>query len=473
MPHADKIYYHTTTLCPLCEKLLPGVVQSRNGGVFVSRVCPDHGTLDALVCSDIAWYESLPKFDVAPEKPSNPRAKTVKGCPDDCGLCPAHRQKAGTAAIEISNRCNNDCPVCLADNQATFEMSPQQVLEIVESALQSQSTVDVVTLSGGEPTIHPQLFEILDLLSARKEVGRISINTNGIRVAQDDAFLQRLQGYSKVYVSLHYDGQGAKALRNTEFAMQQRALDRLCDRGISVVPVVLGAQGVNEKELGSITLGLLTRSVSVKSAILSLMAYTGSGGSRFEGDPKTRLTIPGALDEIELGTNGVLRKSDFMPLPMPNPICAAIGYFLVDGPTVTPLIRCAGVDRVLDFTKNSHFASVDDRLEDFFRDSIDRVFAEGAAIEDGELILPRLKAFITRLFPKETKLDNAERARIVEESIKTVFVMQFMDGWTFDSLRLQKCSCQHLLPDGVRVPSCGYYAYHRRFDGRFSRSTHG
>ncbi len=45
---------------------------------------------------------------------------------------------------------------------------------------------------------------------------------------------------------------------------------------------------------------------------------------------------------------------------------------------------------------------------------------------------------------------------------------QFMDGWTFDTQRLSKCSCQHLFADGHRIPSCGYYAYHRKRDPRFS-----
>ncbi len=49
--------------------------------------------------------------------------------------------------------------------------------------------------------------------------------------------------------------------------------------------------------------------------------------------------------------------------------------------------------------------------------------------------------------------------------------MQFMDPWTFDARRLTRCSCQHVLPDGKIVASCGYYAHHRRFDPRFDTSS--
>lgn len=471
MAVADRLYYRMTTLCPLCNELMPGEVRATEHGVLVSRQCPKHGRIDGLVCSDIGWYESLPKFDVPPVKPPHARTLTAKGCPQDCGLCPAHRQKAGTSAIEITNRCNNACPVCIADNQATFDLSPGQVMDIVEEAIRTQGSLDVVTLSGGEPTVHPHLFEILDALE-RSKVGRVAVNTNGIRIAKDDAFLERLAGYGKVYASIHYDGAGAKALRGTDQEMQERALDRLCQRGIGVVPVVLAARGVNDAELGAVVVRLLRHSPAVKSAILSLMAYTGHGGAAFPGDPRSRLTIPGALDAIEAGAGGVIAKRDFMPLPMPNPICAAIGYFLVDGTDVTPLIRYAGVDRVLAFTQNSHFAAADERAEQFFRETIDHVYAHAAA-DDVDVVLPRLKRFVKRLFPQGHALPPDARAKIVEESIKTVYLMQFMDAWTFDSHRLAKCSCQHLLPGGVRIPSCGYYAYHRRFDTRYAAVPNG
>jgi 7,8-dihydro-6-hydroxymethylpterin dimethyltransferase len=56
---------------------------------------------------------------------------------------------------------------------------------------------------------------------------------------------------------------------------------------------------------------------------------------------------------------------------------------------------------------------------------------------------------------------------LAEKHIRTVYLMQFMDAWTFDAKRLSRCSCQHVLPGGKIVPSCGYYSYHRRFDPRF------
>ncbi len=99
---APRRYYDTTTLCPVCSRLLPGNVFGRNGAVYLSRECPEHGAIEALVCSDVNWFEGLQRFDVPPIKPSHPRTSIQQGCPPDCGLCSAHRQLAGTMAIEIS-----------------------------------------------------------------------------------------------------------------------------------------------------------------------------------------------------------------------------------------------------------------------------------------------------------------------------------------------------------------------------------
>jgi uncharacterized radical SAM superfamily Fe-S cluster-containing enzyme len=465
--NTTKYYYDTTTLCPTCEQLLPGQVSWLGDGVYVTRTCPEHGYFRGLICSDRDWFERLPQFDVTPVKPARYRNPAKDGCPRDCGLCPAHRQMAGTAAIEISNHCNSDCPVCLADNNGTFELSPDEVQGMVAKLLDSQEYVDVVALSGGEPTIHPRIFEIIDKLETMN-IGRILINTNGWRIAADDRFLDELAKRRKVYVSLHADGSRCEDIRGVAPAVQEQALERLIARKISVVPLVLAVQGVNDFELGVIATNLLTRSPEVKTIIFSMMTHAGRNGSRFAGDPERRLTIPGALDCIEQGSAGRFKKRDFMPLPMPNPLCAAIGYFLVEGDEITPIIPLAGVDKVVAFLGNTHFGNPDAAFERFFRETIDDLYANADRIDGAAELLAKLRRLLERLFPVGERLSDDERRRIAEESIKAVYLMQFMDSWAFDSVRTSKCSCQHLLPDGVIIPSCGYYSYHRRFDSRFA-----
>lgn len=459
-------YYSTKTLCPFCSRLLPGEVFGRDGAVYLSRECPDHGEIEALVCSDVNWFEGLRRFDVTPIKPEHPRQPVREGCPLDCGLCAAHRQVAGTMAIEISNKCNANCPVCLGDNQNTFEMSLEEIRGLVEGAIRDQGQIGVLTLSGGEPTSHPQFFEILGLLN-RPEIGRINLNSNGLRMAREPEFVSRLRQHPKVYVSLHFDGRGAEAIRGIKPELQAQALERLCEAGVSVVPLILGVRDINEQELGALVPALLQRSKAIKTVIVSLMAYTGANGSRFKPNPLRRLTTPDAIDSIIAGSGTTIHREDFIPVPMPNPICAAIGYFFVDQEGVLPMIRAAGVDHTVACIQNQHFAQADEKMESFFREMINNIYANPEKFPDSGRTLRRLKAFVERLFPAGGR--RAEEQKVLaEESIKTVFIMQFMDGWTFDTERLSKCSCQHLLPGNRRVPSCGYYAFHRRRDARFA-----
>jgi hypothetical protein len=205
----------------------------------------------------------------------------------------------------------------------------------------------------------------------------------------------------------------------------------------------------------------------VKSIIISIMAYTGSRGTSFPGDPMTRLTIPGALDAIQTTTLGRIRKDDFMPLPMPNPMCAAIGYFLLLDGTLTPLIPFGAIEQVVAHTKNGHFGKMTPQFAHFLRESIDGIYVHPEKYPNGERALRQFRRFLELLFPSRAPLTDAQRARLAEAHIRAVYLMQFMDSWTFDARRLSRCSCQHVLPGGKIVSSCGYYSYHRRFDDRF------
>ncbi len=369
-------------------------------------------------------------------------------------------------AIEISNKCNANCPVCLGDNRGTFQMSLDEIRGLVDEAVRDQSHIGVLTLSGGEPTIHPLFFEILSMLD-RPEIGRINLNSNGLRMAREPEFVDRLRQHPKVYVSLHFDGQAAESIRGTKTKIQELALDRLCEAGVSVVPLILGVRDINDRELGAMVPALLRRSPAIKTVIISLMAYTGANGSRFKPNPLGRLTTPDAIDSITLGSGMAIHREDFIPVPMPNPICAAIGYFFVDQEGVIPMIRAAGVDHAVACIQNQHFAQADEKMEAFFREMINNIYANPHDFPDSAGMLRRLRTFVERLCPAGGRPATRQKA-LAEESIKTVFIMQFMDGWTFDTERLSKCSCQHLLPGNRRVPSCGYYAYHRQRDARFA-----
>ena len=71
--------------------------------------------------------------------------------------------------------------------------------------MRNEGEPDVVQISGGEPTIHPEFFAILDRAKAAP-IRHLMVNTNGIRIAEDEAFAKRLAGYMPDFeVYLQFD----------------------------------------------------------------------------------------------------------------------------------------------------------------------------------------------------------------------------------------------------------------------------
>ncbi len=62
-------------------------------------------------------------------------------------------------------------------------MSIDEARSRLDGFFATQQLLDVLMLSGGEPTIHPQFQQILDL-APTYPINRVLINTNGLRLVQ-------------------------------------------------------------------------------------------------------------------------------------------------------------------------------------------------------------------------------------------------------------------------------------------------
>src|SRR5262249_12539538 len=82
----------TTSIGPLCKRLLDAQLVEREGRVVLSRACPDHGPFEAVVYGDAERYLEIQRFDKPGEEPLERQTETVAGCPHDCGICPEHAQ---------------------------------------------------------------------------------------------------------------------------------------------------------------------------------------------------------------------------------------------------------------------------------------------------------------------------------------------------------------------------------------------
>ena len=164
-------YGQTTSLCETCLELVPTKILIEDDDVFYLKRCPEHGVQKTLISTDAAYYRRCRDYLKPADIPLAFQSRTNFGCPYDCGLCPDHEQHSCLALMEINETCNLTCPVCFA-NSAPHRPGNRSLAEIetmLDTLVASEGEPDLLQISGGEPTLHPQILEILRLGEAASD----------------------------------------------------------------------------------------------------------------------------------------------------------------------------------------------------------------------------------------------------------------------------------------------------------------
>ena len=114
----------TESVCPVCLERIPAERIAEDDAVFLRKTCPQHGLFKTVIWRGLASYRA---WGGEPRMPSTPPvcgAKIAKGCPFDCGLCPDHRQHTCCVVLDVTQRCNLNCPVCFASAGNSTEPDP-------------------------------------------------------------------------------------------------------------------------------------------------------------------------------------------------------------------------------------------------------------------------------------------------------------------------------------------------------------
>ncbi|MFI7463144.1 radical SAM protein [Nonomuraea sp. NPDC049646] len=314
---------------------LSGRLAERDGRVWLERGCREHGLIRTLYDEDPEILSYLEEW-TAPTKQHIPDVSgnfaPIPGAYLN-GLPEMQTQHTCILLEDIAEACNLRCPTCFADSSPdlTGVVPVADVLANVDQRLARENgKLDVLMLSGGEPTLHPELKTLLAELVSRP-VTRILINTNGVLVARDDALLDLLTEHrDRVEVYLQYDGSSAEASRHHRGGDLRRikaeAVRRLSEREIFTTLVMTAALGVNDGEIGDVVrLALDTPFVGG----VSLQPQFGSGRSGVI-DPSDRLTHTGVLKRLGPQTGGLVTWRDLTALPCSHPHCCSVGYLIRD-----------------------------------------------------------------------------------------------------------------------------------------------
>jgi uncharacterized radical SAM superfamily Fe-S cluster-containing enzyme len=442
---ADYVFFELTrSICPTCRRPIDAQILLRDGKVYMRKRCPEHGQFEALVYADADAYVGNARYNKPGTIPLAFSSEVKQGCPFDCGLCPEHQQHVCLGIIEVNSACNMDCPLCFADAGPGFNLTLQEVEEILDHLVETEGSPQVVQFSGGEPSIHPL---IVPMLRAAKERGieHVMLNTNGKRIARDDRFLAELAAV-RPSIYFQFDGfeeRTYELLRGEPRILPEklRALDRLAEIDLGVVLVAAVERGTNDHEVGRLVrFGIehpAVRGINFQPAF-----HAGRHGHH---DPLQRLTIPDVLRGIEEQTQALFRVDDFVPVPCCFPTCNSVTYAYLDGDKVIPLPRVLNVDDYLDYITNRVVpdlgAEVRRALEGLWSSSA----VPGGDRAATDFALSCGSCDLSTLAPSE-----------IAKQMFMVMLQDFMDPWTFNQKNLMKCCKEFLLPGGHQIPFCAY-----------------
>lgn len=437
----------TTSLCETCLELVPAKVIIEDGCVFYLKRCRAHGVQKTLISDDLAYWRSQKDWLKPGDRPLRTQTRTEAGCPFDCGLCPDHEQHSCLAIVEINSACNLTCPVCFADAEDIHggHLPLDTIEAMLDALVESEGEPDLVQLSGGEPTLHPQFFEILDAVK-RRPIRHVMINTNGVRIAQDPTFVDRLATYApRLEVYLQFDSLDDDALVNVRGARLSRirraALEALERVGLSTTLVAVVKRGVNDHEIAAIVDHALDW-----RCVRGVTFQPVQDAGRNQGfDAKTNRILTTQIRR-EVAKTRVFGLEDMIPLPCnPDQIC--IGYGLRDGRSVTPITSLLPRELILQGPNTISYEAYP-----ALREAVVGLLSLATSQCNTEEKLAEVLCCLPHaLVPEDLGYANSFR----------VVILQFLDRYNFDIATVKR-SCVHFVtPEGQIIPFDTYNSFYR------------
>ncbi len=435
------LFYDTTaSVCSTCLTRVEAKILVQDDQVYLEKWCPEHGFERVLVCDDAAYYRACREVYVkAPEMPERFNTTMRRGCPFDCGLCPDHMQHSCLSVVEITDHCNLRCPVCYAASGPHREShrSLAEVEAMLDTIVANEGEPDVVQISGGEPTLHPEFFAILDA-AKRRPIRHLMINTNGLRIAREPDFAARLAEYQPgLEIYLQFDSLRDDVLRELRGAdlakIHDQALANLEAAGLSTTLVMTVKKGLNDDEIGAVIQHGLGYAC-VRGVTLQPVQESG----RLEGyDPAVHRLTVSEIRRAIAAQSGVFTLEDIVPVPC-NPDTIAMGYALKLAGQVQPLTRYLDPQALLAGPRNTIVFERDPHL----KEHLFRLLSTNHSPESQANCLSDLLCCLPKVAAPSLGYQNVFR----------VLIVQFMDARNLD-IRALKKSCIHMArPDGRMIP---------------------
>ena len=440
----------TQSLCPHCLCRTSARRITENGSVFLVKSCTTHGELDKVVL----WKNSFPSYSEWTRQSNEHIGRCrdsvpsiAPGCPFNCGICPDHRQGTCTAVIEVTHRCNLHCPVCFASSgtMAAADLKKVQIVRMLQALLERSGPCPL-QFSGGEPTMRDDLPEIV-ALSREMGFDHTQINTNGIRLSQDENYGRALKDAGVSIIFLQFDGLTDAVharIRGSELLqIKLKAVERCAELKLGVILVPTLLKGVNDTQIGSIIQFAKKRIPVVKGVHFQPMTYLG----RYPEEPRNekRLLIPDILNAIEAQTMSELKVENFLPPGCEESHCSFSAFAMLgsDGRLI-PTTRFDSIQETGSCCSEEYARRSINYVRRHWRYRESELTAPGSGLQSGTDCACKT----------DTQEDLFER---IQSHSLSISGMAFQDAWNIDLERLQRCCVHMVTPEGNLVPFCAYY----------------
>jgi hypothetical protein len=399
----------------------------------MTKSCPQHGDFETRLANDAQYYyEASGAGDACCGGSS---------C-DGAAVDPFDTLSTCIALIDIVDTCNLKCPTCYAASppgtNEDIRCTPfDEFVQRVEGVLTRKTHIDVLQLSGGEPTLHPEFFRLLDWSLREPRIDYVLVNTNAVRIATDDAFRMRLGrsrqelGGFELYVQ--FDGpqeQGQAMLRGGDFReLRRKAIDECGALGVPSTLAMVVTPDTLPFIGDSMRFGL--ERPHCRGITLQPMFQSGRAPvvSNFQPAPTTAtpLTTGDVIEAAASQSGGTLTSADFTPLPCGDPNCHTMSYILRTSNGLVPLGQVLRLPA----------------LQDFLKDKVNYSLAD-----------------LARCGCDDSPLGQQLQAlELGPHGPFRIFIKPFMDAWTYDQDRIDRC-CTHVIrPDGKLDSFCRYYLH--------------
>ena len=439
----------TYSVCPVCLKRIPAVREEREDGIYLVKQCPEHGEF-----SSILWRNKVDFARWRGERQAVGENENLN-CPTGCGLCPDHKRATCCTLLEITSRCNMNCTFCFAEPDGGSDPSLETVQGWIEDLTVPGKTL--LQLSGREPTVRDDLPQIVGY-AVRCGCKYVQLNSNGVRLAEDEEFVKRLAKSGLSFVFMQFDSVTdevyEKLRRRPMLEIKKKAIENCGKYGIGVTLVPVIVPRVNTDQIGDIIRFAVERSPYVRGVHFQPVSYFG----RIPALPKDedRYTLDELMEAVVTQAGDMVTMENLAPSCCDHPMCGFHGDFVVlPGQRLYALTYYRGTESANE-ENNCCGADPADKNREFVGRRWERRKEDccGKEAEPAKESCCGGKAELT-----EESLDMTDMESFLKRTRShgfTITSMAFQDAGNLDIERLRQCSL-HVYRDGRIIPFCANY----------------